>query len=265
MRSPARFASSANRRPFRKESHVQFPSHPDRRWRRGRRGAAAAPGGSPSRPKSCCSNGAPMSPSPTAACPTTSAGSSRTARGCWCRPPKASYARFDLDVRVNTEVMSIDPQAKVVVARNLKTGKETTESYDALVLSPGAEPDPARHPRRRLGPGVHPAQHGRHGRHPGGPARGRGGAGPGGGGGLHRAGAGGAAPPPRPAGHRGGEARPRCSAVADPEMTFPLQEELARQGVDLRLGRSVAAFEAGGRVAGGHPGRWRRGSPAPWR
>jgi len=38
-----------------------------------------------------------------------------------------------------------------------------------------------------------------------------------------------------------------CAGPADPEMTIPLQEELVRQGVDLRLGRSVTAFtEAGG-------------------
>ena len=33
-------------------------------------------------------------------------------------------------------------------------------------------------------------------------------------------------------------------ALADPEMTFPLQEELLCHDVDLRLGRTVAAFEA---------------------
>jgi len=31
--------------------------------------------------------------------------------------------------------------------------------------------------------------------------------------------------------------------VADTEMTFPIHEELTRHGVDLRLGRSVSAFE----------------------
>jgi NADPH-dependent 2,4-dienoyl-CoA reductase/sulfur reductase-like enzyme len=53
--------------------------------------------------------------------------------------PESLYARFDIDVRVNTEVVAIDPGAQTVVVRNLKTGRETTEPYDALVLSPGAE------------------------------------------------------------------------------------------------------------------------------
>ena len=61
--------------------------------------------------------------------------------------PESLSARFDLDVRVNTEVVAIEPEARVVVARNLKTGRETREPYDALVLSPGAEPGPARHAR----------------------------------------------------------------------------------------------------------------------
>jgi rhodanese-related sulfurtransferase len=34
--------------------------------------------------------------------------------------------------------------------------------------------------------------------------------------------------------------------VADPEMAFPLHEELGRQGVELRLGRAVSAFEPEG-------------------
>jgi len=52
--------------------------------------------------------------------------------------PESLYARFDIDVRVNTEVVAIESEARVVVARDLKTGKETREPYDALVLSPGA-------------------------------------------------------------------------------------------------------------------------------
>lgn len=48
--------------------------------------------------------------------------------------------RFNIDVRISTEVMAIDPVAKVVTAKNLKTGKEYKERYDKMVLSPGAEP-----------------------------------------------------------------------------------------------------------------------------
>jgi hypothetical protein len=53
--------------------------------------------------------------------------------------PESLYARFDIDVRVNTEAVSIEHEAQVVVARNLKTGREIREPYDALVLSPGAK------------------------------------------------------------------------------------------------------------------------------
>lgn len=48
--------------------------------------------------------------------------------------------RFNIDVRVQTEVISIDPSAKTVTVKNLQTQQEYKEQYDKLVLSPGAEP-----------------------------------------------------------------------------------------------------------------------------
>lgn len=48
--------------------------------------------------------------------------------------------RFNIDVRTMTEVLSIDPSVKTVTAFNQITGKKYEESYDKLVLSPGAEP-----------------------------------------------------------------------------------------------------------------------------
>ena len=53
--------------------------------------------------------------------------------------PASLKARFEIDVRVNTEVIAINPSSKEVVARNLETGLEIREPYDALVLSPGAD------------------------------------------------------------------------------------------------------------------------------
>ncbi len=47
---------------------------------------------------------------------------------------------FGIDVRVRTEAMSIDRSARTVLLRELDSGREYTESYDRLVLSPGAEP-----------------------------------------------------------------------------------------------------------------------------
>jgi NADPH-dependent 2,4-dienoyl-CoA reductase/sulfur reductase-like enzyme/rhodanese-related sulfurtransferase len=49
-------------------------------------------------------------------------------------------SRFAIDVRLRNEVTGIDPVQKTVTAKNLDTGEEYTESYDKLVLSPGAEP-----------------------------------------------------------------------------------------------------------------------------
>jgi NADPH-dependent 2,4-dienoyl-CoA reductase/sulfur reductase-like enzyme/rhodanese-related sulfurtransferase len=45
---------------------------------------------------------------------------------------------FGIDVRTNCEAVSISPQNKTVDLRNATTGEVTTESYDKLVLSPGA-------------------------------------------------------------------------------------------------------------------------------
>jgi NADPH-dependent 2,4-dienoyl-CoA reductase/sulfur reductase-like enzyme len=47
---------------------------------------------------------------------------------------------FAIDVRTRCEAIAISPQDKSVELRNLVTGEETKESYDRLVLSPGASP-----------------------------------------------------------------------------------------------------------------------------
>lgn len=47
-------------------------------------------------------------------------------------------AFFAIDVRTNCEAMRISPDNKTVDLRNVATGGVTTESYDKLVLSPGA-------------------------------------------------------------------------------------------------------------------------------
>ncbi|MBC8054315.1 MAG: FAD-dependent oxidoreductase [Sphingobacteriaceae bacterium] len=48
--------------------------------------------------------------------------------------------RFNIDVRVSTEVISVNRSGKTVTAINHLSGEEYTESYDKLVLSPGAVP-----------------------------------------------------------------------------------------------------------------------------
>jgi NADPH-dependent 2,4-dienoyl-CoA reductase/sulfur reductase-like enzyme/rhodanese-related sulfurtransferase len=47
-------------------------------------------------------------------------------------------AMFKVDVRINCEAISISPKDKTVDLRNTQNSEVTTESYDKLVLSPGA-------------------------------------------------------------------------------------------------------------------------------
>ncbi|MEG1336354.1 MAG: FAD-dependent oxidoreductase [Clostridiales bacterium] len=54
--------------------------------------------------------------------------------------PESFNARFNVDVRVETEVIAIDAEKKEVSVKNLATGEEYQETYDNLILSPGAEP-----------------------------------------------------------------------------------------------------------------------------
>ena len=49
-------------------------------------------------------------------------------------------SRFNIDVRIKTEVVAIDTAKKTVTAKDLVSGKVYEEVYDKLVLSPGAEP-----------------------------------------------------------------------------------------------------------------------------
>ena len=53
--------------------------------------------------------------------------------------PEAFGKRFNIDVRVNSEVTRIEADKKLVHVRT-SDGREYTESYDKLLLSPGASP-----------------------------------------------------------------------------------------------------------------------------
>ena len=52
--------------------------------------------------------------------------------------PESFHARFNVDVRVNSEAVAIDRQSKTITVR--KDGQEYSENYDVLVLSPGSTP-----------------------------------------------------------------------------------------------------------------------------
>ena len=156
--------------------------------------------------------------------------------------PASLHARFELDVRVMNEVMSIDRGAKKVFVRDLVADHNYELEYDALILSPGAQPVVPPIPGieraltlrtvedvERIVTAVNAA--------------------PKcavviGGGfiGVETA---------ENLAHRGIpttiiEAMDQVLAPLDPEMAIPVANEIRRNGVDLRLGVSVAAIRDGG-------------------
>ena len=60
--------------------------------------------------------------------------------------PESFFARFRVHMKVHHEVTAIHPERKAVSVRNLETGEEFEESYDKLLLSPGAKPTQPRLP-----------------------------------------------------------------------------------------------------------------------
>lgn len=53
---------------------------------------------------------------------------------------KGMSERFNLDIRIFSEAIHINSEAKTVTIKNLQTGEVYEESYDKLLLSPGAKP-----------------------------------------------------------------------------------------------------------------------------
>ena len=60
--------------------------------------------------------------------------------------PESFFARFRVDMRVRHEVTALHPERKTVSVRKLDTGEVFEESYDKLLLSPGARPTQPRLP-----------------------------------------------------------------------------------------------------------------------
>ena len=54
--------------------------------------------------------------------------------------PESFWRRFRVKMNVHHEATAIHPDSKTVTVKNLENGKILTESYDKLVLSPGAKP-----------------------------------------------------------------------------------------------------------------------------
>ena len=60
--------------------------------------------------------------------------------------PESFFSRFRINMKVHHEVTAIHPDQKTISVRNSKTGEEFEESYDKLILSPGAKPTQPRIP-----------------------------------------------------------------------------------------------------------------------
>ena len=60
--------------------------------------------------------------------------------------PESFYSRFRVNMKVRHEVTAIHPGRKTVSVKNLQTGEKFEESYDKLILSPGAKPTQPRLP-----------------------------------------------------------------------------------------------------------------------
>lgn len=54
--------------------------------------------------------------------------------------PESFKRRFNVDVRIDSEVVKINPRTKCVTVKGRTDGKTYEETYDALILSPGANP-----------------------------------------------------------------------------------------------------------------------------
>ncbi len=54
--------------------------------------------------------------------------------------PESFFARFRIDVKLRHEVITVRPEKKTVTVKDLASGKVFEETYDKLLLSPGAKP-----------------------------------------------------------------------------------------------------------------------------
>ena len=54
--------------------------------------------------------------------------------------PEAMRSKYNIDVRIKQEVISIDREAKTVTVKHVDSGEAYVESYDTLVLSTGSSP-----------------------------------------------------------------------------------------------------------------------------
>jgi NADPH-dependent 2,4-dienoyl-CoA reductase/sulfur reductase-like enzyme/peroxiredoxin family protein/rhodanese-related sulfurtransferase/TusA-related sulfurtransferase len=67
-------------------------------------------------------------------------GAIETREALLLQTPEAMNTRFNMDTRINSEVMEIDRENKKVKVKKVNTGEVYEESYDELILSPGSLP-----------------------------------------------------------------------------------------------------------------------------
>lgn len=60
--------------------------------------------------------------------------------------PESFHSRFRVSMKVHHEVTALQPEKHMVSVKNLETGEEFQETYDKLILSPGAKPTKPRLP-----------------------------------------------------------------------------------------------------------------------
>ena len=54
--------------------------------------------------------------------------------------PEKFASQYNIDARVNNEVIAVDREKREIEVKNLETGETYRENYDKLILSPGARP-----------------------------------------------------------------------------------------------------------------------------
>ncbi|NLI53591.1 MAG: FAD-dependent oxidoreductase [Clostridiales bacterium] len=64
----------------------------------------------------------------------------KTRQALLLQTPEAMRQKFQVDVRVQNEVLSIDREKKTVLVKKAETGETYTEPYDVLVVSTGSSP-----------------------------------------------------------------------------------------------------------------------------
>ena len=72
--------------------------------------------------------------------------------------PELFKGRFNIEVRLRSEVTSIDRKKREIEVRNGETGKVYREKYDALVLAAGSAPYSGHRPARYIQPANNPRQ-----------------------------------------------------------------------------------------------------------